>query len=91
MTRVVNCHRDAYDIYIGRGDDSKWGNPFIIGRDGTRSEVIEKYRLWIQTQPELMAALPELRDKRLGCHCKPLRCHGMVLAEMADSGYLGTY
>ena len=89
MTSVVNCHREAYDTLIDR--TTKWGNPFIIGRDGTRKEVIEKYRVWIITQPELMAALSELRDKRLGCHCLPLACHGTVLAEMADSGYPGKY
>jgi hypothetical protein len=47
--------------------------------------VIEKYRVWIQTQPQLMAALGELRGKVLGCWCKPLAaCHGDVLAELAD-------
>jgi hypothetical protein len=39
---VVHCKREPYDVYIGR--PSKWGNPFQIGRDGTRDEVIAKYR-----------------------------------------------
>lgn len=82
--------KEKFDIYIGRGG-SKWGNPFLIGKDGTRSEVIEKYRVWIQTQPELMEDIKSLRGKVLGCHCKPLGCHGDVLAELADSGHLGTY
>ena len=38
---VVHCEKDRFNIYIGR--PSKWGNPFIIGRDGTRKEVIDKY------------------------------------------------
>ena len=39
-----------------------------IGLDGTREEVIEKYRAWLLEQPEgLMAALPELRGKDLAC------------------------
>lgn len=84
MTTVVHCKRDECDIYIGR--PSKWGNPFRMGRDGGRSEVIEKYRVWIQTQPKLLAALPELRGKRLGCWCKPGACHGDVLAKLADAG-----
>ena len=82
-TRVVHCKRAPYDVYIGR--PSKWGNSFRIGRDGTREQVIGKYRAWIQTQPRLLAALPELRGKTLGCWCKPLPCHGDVLAELADA------
>ncbi len=82
MTKVVHCKKEKYDIYIGR--PSKWGNPFRIGRDGTREQVIEKYRQWIKEQPELLAALPELKDKTLGCWCKPKACHGDVLAELAD-------
>ena len=42
--RVVHCKRENYDIYIGRG--SKWGNPFVIGKDGSREEVVEKYRVF---------------------------------------------
>lgn len=79
---VVHCKRDPYDVYIGR--PSKWGNPFKIGRDGTREHVLDLYRQWIQTQPGLMAALPELRGKVLGCWCKPLSCHGDVLAELVE-------
>ena len=33
------------DVYIGRG--SPFGNPFIIGKHGTREEVIEMYRDYI--------------------------------------------
>lgn len=77
---VINLKREPFDVRIDR--QSKWGNPFIIGKDGTRAEVIAKYRRWIVTQPKLMAALPELEGKRLGCWCKPSICHGDVLAEL---------
>ena len=70
MTAVAHCKRDPFDIYIGR--PSRWGNPFEIGRDGTREEVIAKYEAWILTQPELLAALPELAGRTLGCWCAPL-------------------
>jgi len=31
---------------------SKWRNPFTIGRrDGTREEVIAKYRAWLRSSP----------------------------------------
>jgi len=48
-TRVVHCRRERYDVYVGR--PSPWGNPFVIGRDGTREEVIAKYAAWVRTQP----------------------------------------
>lgn len=83
-TRLVHCKRSAYDVYIGR--PSKWGNPFKIGVDGDREEVIEKYREWIQKQPDLMVDLGELRGKILGCWCPPDRCHGEVLIALAGDG-----
>jgi len=81
-TQVVHCKKEKYDVYIGR--PSKWGNPFKIGRDGTREEVIEKYRRFLLNNPELMSSLHEVRGKILGCWCKPLPCHGDVIAELAD-------
>lgn len=63
--RVVHCKREQYDVYIGR--PSILGNPFTVGRDGTREEVIAKYEDWLRTQPKLMSRLPELRGKILGC------------------------
>lgn len=81
-TTVVHCKVSPYDVYIGR--PSIWGNPFNIGHDGDREEVVEKYRQWIMCQPQLLARLPELQGKRLGCFCTPQLCHGEVLAELAD-------
>lgn len=79
---VVNSKRESYDIYIGR--PSKWGNPFVLGKDGNRQQVVEKFEKYIKTKPELMASLPELRGKKLGCFCAPLSCHGDVLAKLAN-------
>jgi len=87
-TRVVNIKREPCDTYIGRpgrGQAGPWGNPFQIGRDGDRATVIAKYERWIQTQPQLLARLPELRGHRLGCFCAPQACHGDVLARLADA------
>ena len=83
MTRVVNKYKDSYDVYIGRG--SKWGNPFKIGVDGTRGDVIKQYRDWIQTQPHLLSSLEELRGKTLGCFCSPQACHGDILVELLNN------
>jgi hypothetical protein len=81
-TCVVNLRLEGCDVYVGR--NGIWGNPFIIGRDGTREEVIKKYRSWIKTRPDLLEQIPTLKGKRLGCFCVPLPCHGDVLVEMAD-------
>lgn len=79
---VVHLKRDPYDIRIDRA--TKWGNPFIIGRDGTRAEVIAKYEEWLLTRLDLLASLHELRGNRLGCWCAPQPCHGDVLARRAN-------
>ncbi len=83
VCRVVNLRFEKYDVYIGRG--SKWGNRFVIGKDGDREEVIRKYREWILKNDYLLSCLEELKDKVLGCYCKPLACHGDVLVELVDA------
>lgn len=65
--------------YIGRG--TFYGNPFRVGVDGMRSEVIEKYRVWFNAnEPLKKLARERLIGKTLVCHCKPLACHGDVIA-----------
>ena len=79
--RQVGKHPRLDRVYVGR--PSKWGNRFVIGRDGSRDEVISKYRVWIVRQPALMAALHELRGKDLVC-CAPEHCHADVLIELIN-------
>lgn len=82
-TIVVHCKKNNYDVYIGR--PSKWGNPFVVGRDGARNVVIMKYKRYLEQRPELIAAAKlELKGKRLGCWCSPLACHGDVLVVLVD-------
>lgn len=85
--KVLNRYRDEAPIngvYIGR--PSKWGNPFVISKDGNREEVITKYREWLLGQPELVAAARrELSGKSLICFCAPKPCHGDVLLEVANN------
>lgn len=73
-------------VYIGR--PSIWGNPFAIGRDGTRAEVIAKYETWLAQQPRLMVQLDRLRGRHLVCWCAPLPCHGDVLLRLANAPQL---
>lgn len=88
---VVHCQRAAYDVLIDR--TTRWGNPFthLQGQRTlakfivtTRSEAIARYEAWLRAQPELMAALPELRGKVLGCWCEPSPCHGEILVRLAN-------
>lgn len=81
--RVVNVYQNHYDVFIGRGRPSAgWGNPFRVGIDGDRAEVIKMYEAYIRSSPELMARLGELEGKTLGCFCRPKRCHGDVLVKL---------
>ena len=80
--KVVHCKREPFDVYIGR--PSKWGNKFVIGEDGTREEVIQKYKDWILTQPALLDSLSELDGLTLGCWCAPRSCHGDVLIQLIE-------
>ena len=89
--RVVHCEREPFDVYCGRGSRSlglsasKWANPFRIGRDGTREQVIAKHKRWLLREPQLLAALEELRGRTLGCHCAPQACHCDTLLELANA------
>jgi len=79
-SKVVNIKNEPCDIYIGRG--SKWGNPFLIGIDGSREEVVNMYAEWVVKQEHLMNDIESLIGKRLGCFCKPKLCHGDVLLNL---------
>jgi hypothetical protein len=84
MTRVVNIHYEPCDVLICR--PSKWGNPFEITDKCPRELAVAKYEVHIRRRPDLIAALPELAGKRLGCHCKQpdqdVPCHGDVLVRL---------
>lgn len=81
-TTVVHCRHEEFDEFIGR--PSRWANPYRIGVDGTRLQVIGRYRQWLIRQPLLLRDVQDLRGLRLGCRCAPLPCHGDVIAELAN-------
>ena len=91
MPKVHNKYKNTAPpdaVYIGRG--SKWGNPFVIDKHGTRSEVIAKYKEYILGKPELLAQLHELKGKDVVCYCAPQACHGDILVHMANNPEEGT-
>ena len=69
----------VYDEYVGREnrryklEASYFANPFEIGKDGTREEVLEKYERYLYdvllATEEGQRELERLRDKILGCWC----------------------
>jgi len=81
MTKVVHCKKEKYNIYIGR--PSIFGNPFKIGKDGNRREVIAKFGEYffnrIMNDRKFHLAVLDLKGKILGCWCKPQDCHGDVI------------
>jgi hypothetical protein len=70
MPRVLNYKRDSLPpsaVYIGRDaavwlPGSKWHNPYKVGRDGTREEVIAKYERHLHDSG-LIDAMHELRGR----------------------------
>ena len=88
MPEVYNMRdgRDSFPCWAVRIDRrTKWGNPFVVGKHGTREEVIAKFEAWLRGQPKLLeAARRELRGKDLVCWCHPRPCHGDVLLRLAN-------
>lgn len=82
--RVVHCRKEPYDVYIGR--PSPWGNTYVIGKDGTRKEVIAKHRTHVMSDPRKLRDIRrKLKGKVLGRWCAPKACHGDILLEIANS------
>jgi hypothetical protein len=80
----VNPAHNNFDIYIGREwagiPQSPFHNPFHIGKDGDRKEVLLIFAVyWYAPEQKWLRdlALARVRDNEiLGCWCKPLDCHG---------------
>ena len=91
MARVVNVRYGTYDVYIGRG--SPFGNPYVIGVDGDREEVIRLYKVdfyfKIKNDPAFRTQVEALRGNTLGCHCHPMSCHGDVIVEYLEQAPVG--
>ena len=60
-------------VYVGRG--SEWGNPYELGKDGSREECIEKFRRHVLPKLDVRPLI----GKHLVCYCAPLPCHADLL------------
>ncbi len=92
---------DTNNIYVARAGvvfidkqrfpkcSSNFANPFKIGKDGTRDEVIQKYKTYIIKKLKddvfFQKELIRMKGKNIGCWCFPEPCHGDVLLELIDN------
>jgi hypothetical protein len=91
MTRVVNIHKEKYDVLIDR--TTVFGNPFPEWKWG-REECIRRFETYfylrLERDPEWRNKVLALQGKVLGCHCKSsqmeVACHGDVYVS-----YLSAY
>jgi hypothetical protein len=94
MIKVVNLkdfvvHKYMHLVKVDRS--TVLGNPYKIGIDGNRTEVIAQYRQWLWGYVEdrhkiVWGALSQLYEDwekhgilYLGCWCKPKACHADVI------------
>ena len=100
MTRVVNIYKNKYDVYIGRsgkGQEGYFGNLIKCNEKclvcqevhiESGSTIVcfkEIFLLRIDNDIEYREKILSLKDKTLGCFCKPKPCHGDVIVEWLES------
>lgn len=72
-------------VNIMRG--TPFGNPFVIGRDGDRAEVVARFRTWLwarlRDDPAFAEQVRALHGRDVCCCCAPAACHGDVLLKAA--------
>jgi hypothetical protein len=97
---VANMHEGADEALIAWAKESDrfvridrrsdWGNPFEMPDDGERADVVGKFtRFYLPHKDGLLARMPTLRGKVLGCWCHPEECHGHVIAEIVNGEAVG--
>jgi hypothetical protein len=103
--RVVHVRDNVRGaLYVGRQNTrlmlvrSPLANPFVIGREGNRKEVIERYRDWlnhevlVRRNRTIIEALIHARGETLSCWCRHVgeertgknACHADVILEFLD-------
>jgi ParB-like chromosome segregation protein Spo0J len=79
------AEREGIAVRIDRG--TRYGNPFVMGEDGTRDDVCDAFEMhYLPHKPSINSRIKsgELCGKVLVCHCYPERCHGNCLADLAN-------
>jgi len=68
--------------------ESKWHNPFSVFKCGIISAAVAAFAKYLYESADLLAAIPELEGKVLGCWCKVKpsdQCHGDVLVKLVNA------
>ena len=106
--KVVNGKQVGFlgdsKIYVGRSSyglkGSVLANKFLIGKDGSRAEVVQKYRnwLWVEVKKGLKGENNEVFNElvtiakrvingetiQLSCWCYPQSCHGDIIKKCLE-------
>lgn len=84
MPRVINIRKEPFTDYIYAGRPGPLGNPYLIGRDGTREEVIDKHLVYFLSDPGLISVVRLGQGYNWGCYCAPLECHCDIYLHVAN-------
>jgi hypothetical protein len=97
LRRLKGWRMPANTVKVCR--PGRWGNQFIVGRDGTAAECVAKFRNHLMpfrhggpmedfliSEANIKAARSDLAGKNLACWCAPDQpCHADVLLEIANA------
>lgn len=88
---IKDTKHSSTRVYIGRANKtysllkSELANPFVIGKDGNREQVIQKYRVWLHEQvKEGLAG----KDNTVWKELKFLKRQARELQQCREEGYL---
>jgi len=94
--RVVNLRKEKCDVKGCRTPKNEVlpvphpsciGNPFPVEQYG-RDECIAKFKVYfyerLKNEPDFVEYVKSLKDKTVGCFCKPLACHLDCVKEYLD-------
>jgi hypothetical protein len=88
---------DGTPMHYGNPFTYKEGTKALINVGGRRNalEACDQWldgTAWEDVEPErrrwILATLPRLRGKRLGCFCVPAACHGDLYVRRLDGGHV---
>jgi len=86
-TTVVNINKQRCDVSIMR--PSIFGNRYHIGIHGDRDYCVDRHKIdfleRIENDPDFKREVLKLKNKTIGCVCKPKRCHGDNIADYLNS------
>jgi len=86
-TTVINVRTKSRTGVTMIDRSTVFGNPFPINFRCSREQSITKYKVWFYemiNHDQFREAVELLKNRVLGCWCKPLACHGDIIVEYLD-------